>query len=277
MLETHWATAFLLLPIARLTSTLLIDNNPKSSFFLQLIGETEVINHINGLNSVKSTGKYGISAKYIKLASKVISPTLSRVHDNWPQQTDCEPTEREQTDRKERRLAEKGDPKYIFTIPRAILPKPSLCDEITAMKSVTKSLLRGQFVCGQLTWLALSNIYSNCIRTGCFPYILKVAQVIPIHKAGSKNLCSNYIPISIFNPFSKLFEKCLSTQLYNYFTQNKLLSNKQYGFIKHSSTSDAVMDACNEILSSLNEEKIAYSIFLDLAKSFRLHQPLTTS
>ena len=57
------------------------------------------------------------------------------VHDNWPQQTD-----RKQTDREQRRLAEKSDPKYIFTIPRAILPKPSLCDEITATKWVTKSL-----------------------------------------------------------------------------------------------------------------------------------------
>ena len=40
------------------------------------------------------------------------------------------------TDREQCRLAEKGDPKYIFTIPRAILPKPSLCDEITATKSL---------------------------------------------------------------------------------------------------------------------------------------------
>ena len=59
--------------------------------------------------------------------------------------TDREPTDRKQTYRRQRRLAEKGDPKYVFTIPKAILPKPSLCDEIT----VTKSSLHGQFVCGQ--------------------------------------------------------------------------------------------------------------------------------
>ena len=46
--------------------------------------------------------------------------------------TDCRQTDREQR----RRLAEKGDPKYIFTIPRAILPKPSLCDEVTVTKSM---------------------------------------------------------------------------------------------------------------------------------------------
>ena len=39
------------------------------------------------------------------------------------------------TDREQCRLAEKGNPTYIFTIPRAILPKPSLCDEITATKT----------------------------------------------------------------------------------------------------------------------------------------------
>ena len=47
------------------------------------------------------------------------------VHDSWSRQTDCE----------QRRLAEKGDPKYIFTIPRAMLPQPSLSGEITATKS----------------------------------------------------------------------------------------------------------------------------------------------
>ena len=79
-------------------------------------------------------------------------------HDNWPQQTDREPTDREQTDREQRRLAENYDPKYIFTIPRAILPKLSLCDEITATKSVTNSfneIVASRSVCrGQLTSLA---------------------------------------------------------------------------------------------------------------------------
>ena len=76
-----------------------------------------------------------------------VIPSLKRVHDNWSRQTDCE-----QADREQRRLAEKGDFKYIFTIPRAILPKASLCDEI----NVTKPLVRGQFVCGQfvaVSWL----------------------------------------------------------------------------------------------------------------------------
>ena len=37
-------------------------------------------------------------------------------------------TDLDQTDCEQCRLAENCNPKYIFTIPRAILPKPSLCD-----------------------------------------------------------------------------------------------------------------------------------------------------
>jgi len=105
----------------------------------------------------------------------------------------------------------------------------------------------------------LVNIYNCCISTGCYPNILKIALVIPIYKSVLKNLCSNYRPISILNPFSNIFEKCLHTQVYNYFTQNSLLSKNQYSFIKHSSTSDAEMDAYNEILANLNEKKITCS------------------
>ena len=114
----------------------------------------------------------------------------------------------------------------------------------------------------------LTKIYNQCIITGSFPDVLKVAEVIPIHKAGPKDICSNYRPISLLSPFAKIFEKCLHFQLYNYFTRNNLLNKNQYGFVKKSSTSDAVLDIYNQILQNLNEKKITCSIFLDLAKAF---------
>ena len=82
-------------------------------------------------------------------------------------------TDRKQTDRKEHRLVEKGDPKYIFTIPRAILPKPSLCDKITATKSESKScnkIIASRSVClqsvccGQLTWLTKIEANSRYLK-----------------------------------------------------------------------------------------------------------------
>ena len=68
------------------------------------------------------------------------SQSGSRTTDRKP--TDHKQTDREQTDHEQRRLAGMGYPEFIFTIPRAILPKLSLCDEITG----TKSLLHNQVV-----------------------------------------------------------------------------------------------------------------------------------
>ena len=65
-----------------------------------------------------------------------------------------------------------------------------------------------------------------------------------------------------------MFEKCLHIQLYNYFTQNNILNKNQYGFIKHSSTNDAVMDAYNEFLLNLNKKQVTCAMFLDLSKAF---------
>ena len=55
----------------------------------------------------------------------------------------------------------------------------------------------------------LTNIFNACISTGYFPKVLKTAEVVPIFKKGERELCSSYRPISILNPFAKLFEKCL--------------------------------------------------------------------
>ena len=38
---------------------------------------------------------------------------------------------------------------------------------------------------------------------------LKVAQVIPIFKQGSRSLCHNYRPISVLSALSKIFERCI--------------------------------------------------------------------
>ena len=58
----------------------------------------------------------------------------------------------------------------------------------------------------------LTNIFNACTSTGYFPKVLKTAEVVPIFKKGERELCSNYRPISILNPFAKLFEKYLLDQ-----------------------------------------------------------------
>ena len=114
----------------------------------------------------------------------------------------------------------------------------------------------------------LTNIFNACISTGYFPKVLKIAEVVPIFKKGERELCSNYCPISILNPFAKLFEKCLLDQLNNYFVSNNLISPNQYGFKKNCSTNEAVLDIYNKLLDNMDKKLITCSIFLDLRKAY---------
>ena len=59
----------------------------------------------------------------------------------------------------------------------------------------------------------LTVIFNRCITEGIFPDDLKIAQITPIFKKGSKALCGNYRPISVLSPFSKIFEKYLHKQI----------------------------------------------------------------
>ena len=114
----------------------------------------------------------------------------------------------------------------------------------------------------------LTNIFNACILIGYFPNVLKTAEVVPIFKKGERELCSNYCPISILNPFAKLFEKCLLGQLNKYFVSNNLISPNQYGFKKNCSTNEAVLDIYNKLLGNMDKKLITCSIFLDLRKAY---------
>ena len=62
--------------------------------------------------------------------------------------------------------------------------------------------------------------------------MLKTARVVPIYKSGENTSVNNYRPIFILPIFSKIFEKIVFDQLYNYFDHFKLLSNSEFGFRK---------------------------------------------
>ena len=69
----------------------------------------------------------------------------------------------------------------------------------------------------------LAVLINQTMNTGIFPNKLKVAKVIPIYKKDDETQFTNYRPISILPAFSKVFEKVIFKQLYEYFQRNKLL------------------------------------------------------
>ena len=114
----------------------------------------------------------------------------------------------------------------------------------------------------------LSKIFNMCISEGIFPNQFKIAEVLPLHKSGSKFNLHNFRPISLLSPFSKIFEKCIYARLYNFLTKNNILNNSQFGFRENSSTENAVLQMCNNILESLDKKETVCSLFVDLRKAF---------
>ena len=114
----------------------------------------------------------------------------------------------------------------------------------------------------------LTLIINQSLVTGIFPDKLKIAKVLPLFKKDDHTLMDNYRPISLLTSISKLFEKVVFSQLYDYFRNNDLFYDSQYGFLKNHSTEYAAMELTDKVLKDIDERNISLAIFMDLSKAF---------
>ena len=111
-------------------------------------------------------------------------------------------------------------------------------------------------------------LLNNCMYAGVFPDILKIARVVPLHKAGNRNDISNYRPISLLPVFSKIFEKLIHSRLLSFLDEHDVLYKKQFGFRRKHSTIHALNTAITQIIHSLDKNDTVFGIFLDFSKAF---------
>ena len=86
----------------------------------------------------------------------------------------------------------------------------------------------------------LSVLINLCLQTSDFPSGEKFAKIKPIYKSCDRSSMENYRPVSVLPILSKVIERVVHQQLYDYLEKNKLLSRRQFGFRKGSSTQHAV-------------------------------------
>ena len=71
---------------------------------------------------------------------------------------------------------------------------------------------------------SLTHIFNQSIAQSFFPDEWKIARVVPLFKNGQRNLPENYRPISVLPVISKIMERIMYDQLYEYVTEAGILS-----------------------------------------------------
>ncbi len=92
-------------------------------------------------------------------------------------------------------------------------------------------------------------------------------EVIPLYKAGERNVFSNYRPISLLSQFSKILEKLFNERLDKCIDKCNVLNNSQYGF-RNKRVNYALINLVEEISSSLDAKKFSIGVFIDIKKAF---------
>jgi hypothetical protein len=113
-----------------------------------------------------------------------------------------------------------------------------------------------------------TKLFNVSFQQSVFPSIWKDASVIPIHKKGSVNDCSNYRLVALTSCIAKVFEKCIFKYTFNYLRDNKLLSNFHTGFTPGHSTTNQLTYLYEFISKALDNGKEIRAVFCDISKAF---------
>jgi retron-type reverse transcriptase len=97
--------------------------------------------------------------------------------------------------------------------------------------------------------------------------IAKVRTTYFLKKTEAKYI-GNYRPISILSGFSNILETLMYNRVVNFLDKFNLISNAQNGFRKNKATFTAIQTFIGEVQKILDNEQLAFGIFLDLSKAF---------
>ena len=114
----------------------------------------------------------------------------------------------------------------------------------------------------------LFKIFKASLEEAVFPEELKIEKVILVFRKGGKENVENYRPISILPGFSNVLERIMYNHLYEYFMNNNLLHENQFGFQINNSTEHATLQFTRDIAQNFDNGKFTLGVFIDLSKTF---------
>ena len=173
---------------------------------------------------------------------------------------------------------------------------PSMvCRVITKLKSEKSTGPNGWPIevikqCSQQISIPLSIIFNKSFQSGVLPQDWKVAYITPIHKttkclqnsslpkewlvhcitpvykSGSKELMTNYRPISLPCIVSKILERLVYNKIMPFLLNS--FSTYQFGFLPKRSTTQQLLLVLNTIHKAIHTSKAVDILYLDFRKAF---------
>ena len=111
-------------------------------------------------------------------------------------------------------------------------------------------------------------IINSSLESGVFPDLMKLAEVVPLYKGKARDQETNYRPISLLTTMSKVMEKVVYKQVYDFLSSTGQICDTQYGFRSRHSCDHAVAQVVGTILKNLENKRTTISVMLDLSKAF---------
>ena len=122
--------------------------------------------------------------------------------------------------------------------------------------------------CANTLAYPLSLLFKISYNTGSLPKEWKIANVVPIHKKGSKDDIKNYRPISLTSLVMKTFERILKDELL--IRTSHLLDCRQHGFLNFKSCTTNMVNFTDKLVMSINDTQTLSTdvIYFDFSKAF---------
>ena len=109
-------------------------------------------------------------------------------------------------------------------------------------------------------------LWRDSLDTGNIPELLKLANIVPIHKGGSKAFAKNYRPISLTSHLIKIFLRVTRKHIVEYLETNYLLNQGQHGFRSGRSCLTQLIDHYDRVFHQCETGANVDVIYLDFAK-----------
>ena len=83
---------------------------------------------------------------------------------------------------------------------------------------------------------SISFLVNKSFLLGHLPEDWRSADIVPLHKKGSKHLRENYRPISLTSMICKISEKIVRDRLTSFWQDQNVINKNQFGFLQGRST-----------------------------------------